>query len=63
MCLCVSVMEVMGPKLRSLAGMVFYIPWSLGVVAWGGYAYLLRDWRMLQLTVSLTGLLFLPVLL
>ncbi|XP_069167624.1 organic cation transporter protein-like [Procambarus clarkii] len=57
------VMEMLEPKIRSIAGIIITFPWMLGTVAWGGFAYLLRDWRMLQLTVSLTCLLFLPMLL
>nr|XP_053656596.1 organic cation transporter protein-like [Cherax quadricarinatus] len=56
-------MEVSSPKLRSVAGVMLIVPWSMGMVAWGGLAYLLREWRMLQLTVSLTCFIFLPVLL
>ncbi|XP_050687790.1 organic cation transporter protein-like [Eriocheir sinensis] len=56
-------MEVSSPRVRPVLGIVMYLPWALGTMAWGGAAYLLRSWRWLQLSVSLLFLLFLPALL
>ncbi|XP_066955446.1 organic cation transporter protein-like [Macrobrachium rosenbergii] len=56
-------MEVAAPKRRSELGVVLFLPWALGTAAWGGFAYLVRHWRYLQLTVSLPCFLFLPTLL
>ncbi|XP_047493229.1 organic cation transporter protein-like isoform X1 [Penaeus chinensis] len=56
-------MEVTEPRLRSVMGIMLFLPWALGTMAWGGIAYLVRDWRWLQLTVSLLTLIFLPALL
>ncbi|ROT74859.1 putative organic cation transporter protein-like [Penaeus vannamei] len=55
-------MEVADPKWRTHIGIVLFLPWALGLMAWGGFAYLVREWRMLQLTVSLLCLAFLPTL-
>ncbi|XP_042883647.1 organic cation transporter protein-like [Penaeus japonicus] len=55
-------MEVADPKWRTHIGIVLFLPWALGILAWGGFAYLVREWRMLQLTVSLLCLVFLPTL-
>ncbi|XP_042239398.1 organic cation transporter-like protein [Homarus americanus] len=57
------IMEVLEPTSRSQGGLVITMPWSLGLVTWGGFAYLMRDWRMLQLTASLTCLPFFLVFL
>ncbi|ROT74863.1 Solute carrier family 22 member 24 [Penaeus vannamei] len=55
-------MEVADPKWRTHIGIALFLPWALGLMAWGGFAYLVREWRMLQLTVSLLCLAFLPTL-
>ncbi|XP_042883641.1 organic cation transporter protein-like [Penaeus japonicus] len=54
--------EVAEPKWRMHVGIVLFMPWAIGITAWGGFAYLVREWRMLQLTVSLLCLVFLPTL-
>ncbi|XP_042889428.1 organic cation transporter protein-like, partial [Penaeus japonicus] len=54
--------EVAEPKWRMHVGIVLFMPWAIGITAWGGFAYLVREWRMLQLTVSLLWLVFLPPL-
>ncbi|XP_063863186.1 organic cation transporter protein-like isoform X2 [Scylla paramamosain] len=56
-------MEVSSPRVRPVLGIVLFLPWALGTMAWGGAAYLLRSWRWLQLSVSLLFLFFLPALL
>nr|XP_027215264.1 organic cation transporter protein-like [Penaeus vannamei] len=55
-------MEVADPKWRTHVGIALFMPWGFGIIAWGGIAYLVREWRMLQLTVSLLCLVFLPTL-
>ncbi|XP_037087275.1 organic cation transporter protein-like [Pollicipes pollicipes] len=45
--------EATGPKLRATAGILFVIPYNLGLMALPGVAYLVRDWRYLQLAISL----------
>nr|XP_053633882.1 organic cation transporter-like protein [Cherax quadricarinatus] len=40
-------MEICEPRLRSVVGIMVYLPWTLALVWWGGIAYLIRDWRWL----------------
>lgn len=56
------VMETCEPRLRSIIGIIVYLPWCFSLITLGGFGYLLRDWRWLMFTVSMPGLLYLPVL-
>ncbi|XP_071519062.1 solute carrier family 22 member 13-like isoform X2 [Panulirus ornatus] len=55
-------MEVCEPRLRSVLGIILANPWAFGTMGLGGLAYLIRDWRWLQLAISLPTLLIIPVL-
>ncbi|KAF0311998.1 Organic cation transporter protein [Amphibalanus amphitrite] len=52
-------MEVMGPRWRSVAGLVYQVPFSCGMMALSAAAYLVRDWRYLQLVISAPSVLML----
>ncbi|KAK7065316.1 hypothetical protein SK128_011813, partial [Halocaridina rubra] len=51
-------MEVTEPKRRTAVGIVQFLSWAIATILWGAWAYLIRDWRWLQLAVSLPCLLF-----
>ncbi|XP_043236316.1 organic cation transporter protein-like [Amphibalanus amphitrite] len=51
-------MELVGEQWRALLGITYCLPVSCGFITMGGMAYLVRDWRLLQLALSLPGLLF-----
>ncbi|XP_037786417.1 organic cation transporter protein-like [Penaeus monodon] len=55
-------MEVCEPRMRSFVGVLTALPWAAGTMAWGGVAYLIRDWRTLNLVVSLPNLVIFPAL-
>ncbi|XP_045137667.1 organic cation transporter protein-like [Portunus trituberculatus] len=55
-------MEVCEPKHRGTVGILIGLPWALSTMAFGGVAYFIRDWRWLQLAVSLPNVLIFPAL-
>ncbi|GFR88482.1 organic cation transporter protein [Elysia marginata] len=50
--------ELVGPDYRVVAGFVIQIFYNLGYVILAGLAYFIRDWRHLELTITLPALLF-----
>ncbi|KAK8382355.1 hypothetical protein O3P69_015349 [Scylla paramamosain] len=55
-------LEVCEPKHRGIVGILIGLPWALGTMAFGGVAYFIREWRWLQLAVSLPSVLLFPSL-
>lgn len=53
-------LEVCEPKHRGTVGILASFPWALGTMGWGGMAYLLRDWRWLNMAVTVPHFLMLP---
>ncbi|XP_043206324.1 organic cation transporter protein-like [Amphibalanus amphitrite] len=58
-CMFILTMEVMGPRWRALVGLVYQIPFSFGFMSLSAAAYLVRDWRYLQLVISAPSVLML----
>jgi len=50
-------MEIVGGKWRTIVPILYQIPFGLGNALLAVFAYLIRDWRHLHLTISvLSGL-------
>ncbi|XP_042238697.1 organic cation transporter protein-like isoform X2 [Homarus americanus] len=56
------VIETTEPRLRSVMGIMIFLPWAIAVMIWGAMGYLFRDWRWLMLVSTVPSLLFLPTL-
>lgn len=52
-------MEMVGPKYRTFAGICCMMFFSVGYMMTAGFAYFFRDWRTLQIALTLPGLAFL----
>ncbi|XP_065926987.1 uncharacterized protein [Magallana gigas] len=52
-------LELVEPRMRMLAGMVYMLFWATGALLLTGMAYLIRDWRNLNLSLALPTILFL----
>ncbi|XP_071798957.1 organic cation transporter protein-like [Asterias amurensis] len=57
----VLVMEMFSPKMRTIAGCINGIAWGVGVTLLAGIAYFIRDWRKMQLAISLPCLIAIPL--
>lgn len=49
--------EILAPSWRGLAGNLFCLPFALGYMVLPGVAYLIRDWKILQLVLSAPSVL------
>lgn len=54
----VLTIELVGGRWRTVTGVCYMFPVSIGYISGTGIAWLLRDWRQLQLAMSLPGFLF-----
>ncbi|XP_078309889.1 organic cation transporter protein-like [Crassostrea virginica] len=52
-------LEIVGPGKKMIAGTVFQLFWGVGMLILVGAAYLLRDWRHLNLAMTVPTFLFL----
>ena len=57
----VLIMEMFSPNKRTIAGCINSIAWGVGVTLLAGIAYFLRDWRKMQLAISLPCLIAIPL--
>lgn len=53
--------EIVGGIWRTVAGVCYLVPLAISYIAIAGIAYLLRDWRQLQLAISLSGIPFIAL--
>ncbi|XP_041369552.1 organic cation transporter protein-like [Gigantopelta aegis] len=51
-------MELVGPTKRTYVGLVIEFFWCIGLIILAGVAYLIRDWRYLQLSLTLPVVFF-----
>jgi hypothetical protein len=51
-----SGMELVGGKWRTISGVSFLFPVPLGYITVAGIAYVVRDWRIMQLAVTLPAI-------
>jgi len=49
-------MELVGGKWRTISGVSFLFPVPLGYISVAGIAYVVREWRILQLAVTLPAI-------
>ncbi|KAM7361200.1 organic cation transporter protein-like [Cochliomyia hominivorax] len=54
----VIAMEMVGPSYRLFAGVACQLFFSMGFMLTAGFAYFIREWRWLQIALTLPGLLF-----
>ncbi|XP_050731432.1 solute carrier family 22 member 8-like [Eriocheir sinensis] len=57
------VMETVPPRMRAIVGMATGVGWGLTVAVLGGLGYYIREWRRLQLLMSLPFILLFPAVL
>lgn len=55
------VMEVVGPKLRSLYSNMVHLGWSVGFVCLPGIVWLIRDWFWIQIALTAPYIVFMAV--
>ncbi|KAK7791369.1 hypothetical protein R5R35_007908 [Gryllus longicercus] len=55
----VIAMEMVGPSKRLVAGVVCQFFFTTGYILTAAFAYFIKDWRHLQIALSLPGILFL----
>ncbi|CAL1299081.1 unnamed protein product [Larinioides sclopetarius] len=55
----VLLMEIIGPKYRSIYGMGSHFGWDIGYLVLPGLAWLLRDWFKMQIVITLPCVLLL----
>ncbi|XP_054167878.1 organic cation transporter protein-like [Oppia nitens] len=55
----VLLLETVGPEYRAIVGMAIEFGWALGYIVMPGAAYLLRDFRWIQLAVTLPEMVLL----
>lgn len=53
-----AAMELVGPKRRMFAGVAFQLFFTAGFLVTAGAAYFIRDWRFLQIALTLPGIIF-----
>jgi len=52
-------MEMVGPSKRLHAGVICQFFFTTGYILTAGFAYFIKDWRILQAALSAPGILFL----
>jgi len=55
----VIALEMVGPKYRPFAGTCCMMFFSVGYMMTAGFAYFFREWRALQIAITLPGMVFL----
>ncbi|CAH1799083.1 unnamed protein product [Owenia fusiformis] len=55
----VILMELVGPKYRVATGIIYFGGWTMGMVSLSGLAYAVREWRKLQLVISVPSVIML----
>uniref|UniRef100_A0A0A9WLI7 Organic cation transporter protein n=1 Tax=Lygus hesperus TaxID=30085 RepID=A0A0A9WLI7_LYGHE len=51
-------LEMVGPSKRILCGVVFQLFFTAGFILTAGFAYFIRDWRTLQIAITIPGIAF-----
>lgn len=58
--ICYSIgMEMVGPSMRLWTGTLIHAFFTLGLVILSGIAYVLRDWRNLELAIAVPNVVYL----